>query len=508
MKKPIFFALLLLVLPCSIKAQPDDFDTIKNTDIYFSILRELSLYYVDSVQIGKLVNASIQAMLEQLDPYTEYVSEEDSEAFDFVITGRYGGIGALIRKANEGGIQITDPYKGYPADKAGLVAGDCILEIDGQSLTSVDVQTASNRLKGLAGSALTLKVHKLKTGDTVDLSLRREHIHISDVHYHCLLKDSIGYIHLNAFTKDGSRDFIKTFLELKKTGKMKSLILDLRSNGGGSLDEAVSTVGAFVPQGTTVVEARGRLKAFEAKYTTRENPLDTSIPIVVLVNNMSASSSEIVAGALQDLDRAVIVGTRTFGKGLVQSVRDLGYNAKLKITTAKYYTPSGRCVQIVDYSHRREDGSVGTVPDSLIKAFKTRNGRTVYDGGGITPDVAVELPTYHKISYSVVARDLLRPYALTYSVAHDHIAPPETFRLTDAEYDDFVQYLLDKDYGDQPESLSEFKSELKELLEEEICTLYYYQQGRLRNELPRDKQVNEAIDVLSNLSAYKKLLAN
>jgi carboxyl-terminal processing protease len=507
MKKPIFYALLLLILPGSVKAQSDDFETVKNTDIYFSILRELSLYYVDSVQVGKLVNASIQGMLEQLDPYTEYVPEEESDAFDFVITGRYGGIGAIIRKVNEG-IQVSDPYKGYPADKAGLVAGDCMLEIDGQSLKSIDVQTASNRLKGQAGSSLTLKVRKLKTGDTVDLSLTRERIRISDVHYHCLLKDSIGYIHLNAFTKGGSRDFINTFLELKKTGKMKSLLLDLRSNGGGSLDEAVNVVGAFVPRGTTVVEARGRLKDFEAKYVTREHPVDTTIPIAVLVNNMSASSSEIVAGALQDLDRAVIVGTRTFGKGLVQSVRDLGYNAKLKITTAKYYTPSGRCVQIVDYSHRREDGSVGTIPDSLIKAFKTRNGRTVYDGGGITPDVAVELPAYHKISYSVVARDLLRSYALTYFVAHDNIAPPETFRLADAEYDDFVQYLLHKDFGDQSDSLTQFKPELKSLLEEEICTLYYYQQGRLRNELPRDNQVNQAIEALSDRSAYRKILAN
>jgi carboxyl-terminal processing protease len=507
MRKNIFFALLLFVLPCSANAQSDDFNAVKSTDIYFSILRELSLYYVDSVQIGKLVDASIHAMLEQLDPYTEYVPEEDSEAFDFVITGRYGGIGAIIRKS-DCGIQITDPYQGYPADKAGLTAGDCILEIDGKALKSVDVQTASNRLKGLAGSALTLKVRKLKTGDTLDLQLAREHIHISDVHYHCLLKDSIGYIHLNAFTKDGSRDFIKTFLALKKTGKMKSLILDLRSNGGGSLDEAVNIVGAFVPRGTTVVEARGRLKDFEAKYVTREHPLDTVIPITVLVNNMSASSSEIVAGALQDLDRAVIVGTRTFGKGLVQSVRDLGYNAKLKITTAKYYTPSGRCVQIVDYSHRREDGSVGTIPDSLIKAFKTRNGRTVYDGGGITPDVVVELPGYHKISYSIAARDLLRSYALTYFVAHDAIAPPETFRLTDAEYDDFVQYLIDKDFNEQPDEFAQFKPELKKLLEEEICTLYYYQQGRLRNELPRDNQANKAIDVLSDQTAYKKILAN
>jgi carboxyl-terminal processing protease len=369
------------------------------------------------------------------------------------------------------------------------------------------VQAASSSLKGLSGSTFTLKVRKLKTGDTLNLQLARQRIHISDVDYYGIQHDSVGYMHLNSFTKNGSRDVANAFRELKQTGKMKALIIDLRSNGGGSLDEAVSIVGMFVPRGTTVVEARGRLKDFESKYVTKTDPLDTKIPIVVLTNNMSASSSEIVAGALQDLDRAVIVGTRTFGKGLVQSVRDLGYNAKLKITTAKYYTPSGRCVQIVDYTHRREDGSVGNIPDSLIKAFKTRNGRTVYDGGGITPDIVVEAPSYHKIAYTLVARGLLRSYAIIYSTTHDQLAPPETFRLTDEDYENFTQYLSTLDFDDKAGELTEYKPELKRLLEGEISSIYYYQQGRTRNELPRDEQVQKAIEVLNDTATYHKILA-
>ncbi|MDR3235974.1 MAG: S41 family peptidase [Prevotellaceae bacterium] len=505
MKKNFFIAALLVALPCSMHAQSDDFKVAKSIDLYFSVLRELSLYYVDSIQLENLVNVSIEAMLKELDPYTEYVSAEDADAFDFAITGAYGGIGAIIRKHNDG-IEISEPYRDYPADKAGLVPGDCILEIEGQSTKNMDVQTASNQLKGPLGNIITLTVRKLKTGDTIRLPLTRERIHISDVDYYGILKDSIGYIHLNAFTKGGSRDVAEAFKALKKTKKMKSLIFDLRSNGGGALDEAVNITGLFVPRGTTVVEARGRLKDFDARYVTKETPLDTDIPIVVLVNNMSASSSEIVTGAIQDLDRGVIVGTRTFGKGLVQSVRDIGFNAKLKITTAKYYTPSGRCVQIVDYSHRREDGSVGNIPDSLIKAFKTRNGRTVYDGGGITPDIVIETPAYHKISYLLATRGLFRSYAILYSTTHERIAPPETFRLTDKEYEAFLQYLSGKDFDDKDAELTTYKSEVQELLEQEICSIYYYQEGSLRNELPRDEQVSKALEVLGNKAEYRKIL--
>ncbi len=544
MKKLLLIAIICLSAPSLLMAQSDDFKIVKSTDTYFSILRELLLYYVDSVKVDKLVNTSIVSMLSSLDPYTEYVPEEQSEAFDFITTGIYGGMGALIRKTEQG-IQITDPYKGYPADLAGLVPGDCIIAIDGHSTQNINATDASNKLKGPAGSKLQLKVIKIKTGDTVDLQVTRVRIHISDVTYSGMLQDSIGYILLSSFTKDGSKDFAEAFHALKKTGKMKALILDLRSNGGGLLDEAVNILGMFVPKGTKVVEARGRLKEFEIGYKTQESPVDPQIPIAVVVNNMSASASEIVAGSIQDLDRGVIIGTRTFGKGLVQSIRDLNYNAKLKLTTAKYYIPSGRCIQIVDYSHRKEDGSVGNIPDSLIKAYKTANGRTVYDGGGITPDVKVESPIYHRIAYNLVSRDLLRPYAIEYYVKHPKIAPPETFRLTDAEYNDFVNYVKDKDFNDKTDSeilfdkftemakneklydtlkdeitvlqqkmsgdkgvdLIHFRPEIQRLLEEEICMVYYYQEGRVRSAIQRDTQIDSAIELLKNQEAYKKILS-
>ncbi len=543
MKKIFSVISLLALFSFTGKAQSADFNAVKNTEIYFSILRELSLYYVDSIKVDQLVDTGIEAMLNNLDPYTEYVPEEQAEAFDFATTGAYGGMGALIRK-DTNGIQVTGPYKGYPADKAGLVPGDCIIEIDGHSTKNLDINKGSDMLKGPAGSTLKLKVIKLKTGDTTDLQLTRVRIHISDVVYSCMMKDSIGYIMLSSFTKNGSKDFADALHALKKTGKMKSLIIDLRSNTGGLLDEAVNIVGMFVPKGTNVVEARGRLKEFEMNYTTKENPTEPTVPIAVLVNNLSASAAEIVAGSLQDLDRGVIIGTRTFGKGLVQSVRDLGYNAKLKLTTAKYYIPSGRCIQIVDYSHRREDGSVGNIPDSLIRAFKTKNGRTVYDGGGIVPDLKTESPSYNKISYSIVGRDLLRPFALRYFIGHHQIESPETFRLSDKEYDEFVDYLLEKDFDDKTETellferflesakqdklydiikpeldslqvrlspdkrqdLYLYRPELQRLLEEEICTIYYYQAGRLRSALPRDPQVEKAVELLQDPEAYRGIL--
>ena len=545
MKKILFILLIALLSPIVLSAQSNDFKIIKSTDTYFSILRELLLYYVDSVNVETLVNTSIEAMLNSLDPYTEFVPEEQSDAFDFMITGAYGGMGALIRKTDKG-IQITEPYKGFPADKAGLVPGDCIIEIDGVSTKNMDATEGSNKLKGAPGSKLQLKVIKIKTGDTVDVQITRVRIHISDVTYSGILRDSIGYIMLSGFTKDCSKDFADAFQALKKTNKMKSLIVDLRSNGGGSLDEAVNILGMFVPKGTKVVEARGRLKEFEIIYKTKDNPVDLEIPIVVLVNSISASAAEIVAGSFQDLDRGVIVGTRTFGKGLVQSVRDLNFNAKLKITTAKYYIPSGRCIQIVDYSHRKEDGSVGNIPDSLISAFTTSGGRVVYDGGGIIPDIKVESTSYPKIAYSLFARDLVRPYALEYFVKHQAIAPPETFRLTDNEYNDFVEYLMNKNFNDKTDSellferfieiakndklyevlqteidelqqkiatdkraeLMRFRPELQRLLEEEICTIYYYQEGRMRSAIQRDPQIDKAVEVLSNQKEYRQVLTH
>ncbi len=546
-KRTVFFAVIFLLAfslsPVKTQAQSPDFKILKSLDIYHTILRELSLFYVDSVQVDKLVETSINAMLEDLDPYTVYMPEEVSEDFDILTTGRYGGIGSLIKKVPEG-IEISEPYQGYPADRAGLVAGDVIIAIDGESTVTMDATTASKKMKGIVGATVHFTVVKLRTQKTVELDLVREQIHISDVTYSGMLRDGVGYIHLGSFTINGSRDFRNAFLALKKTGKLEKLIIDLRSNGGGPLEEAVNVVGCFVPRGSAVVSARGRVKGFDMTYKTKEEPLDLAIPIAVLVNSNSASSSEIVAGALQDFDRAVIVGTRTFGKGLVQAVRSVGYNAQLKITTAKYYTPSGRCVQAIDYSHRNEDGSVGQIPDSLIKEFHTKNGRKVYDGGGITPDVAMEPETYSKLVYNLLVRDLLRDYSVYYYAEHDSIPAPEQFNFSDNDYEAFVNFMADKEFDDKTNSeillerlitamtdehldesanteimalekkiihdrqskLLRFKDEIKPLLEDEICARYYYQAGRLRSIIRRDRQVQKTVEVLNNQIEYRKLL--
>ena len=539
----MLFIAFLSLLPIRGQAQSADFKALQSLDIYHSILRELSLFYVDSIQIDKLVETSINAMLEDLDPYTVYMPEEESEDFSILTTGRYGGVGSLIKKVPEG-IEISEPYQGFPIDRAGLVAGDIILSIDGESTAGMDATVASKKMKGIVGTTVKFKILKLRTRETIDIELVREQIHISDITYSGMMQDGVGYIHLGSFTINGSRDFRNAFLALKKTGELKKLIIDLRSNGGGPVEDAVNVVGCFVPRGTVVVSARGRTKGFDVTYKTKEEPLDIDIPIAVLVNNSSASSSEIVAGALQDLDRAVVLGTRTFGKGLVQTSRSLGYNAQLKITTMRYYTPSGRCVQAIDYSHRNEDGSVGYVPDSLIKEFHTKNGRKVYDGGGITPDVSMESASYSKIAYNILIRDLFRDYSVLYYAEHESIPEPEEFILSDEDYEAFIHFMTDKRFDDKTNSelllehlivamkeeqldetaaieitalqqkvnhdreskLRQYKDEFKPLIENEIANRYYYQAGRLRSILRRDKLLDKSIEVLNNTEEYHKLL--
>ena len=532
-----------VVGPVVAPAQSDDFKAARSLDIFHSTLRELSLFYVDSVKIDRLVETGVEAMLESLDPYTVYLPEEASDDFDIVTTGQYGGVGALIRKS-AGGVEISEQYEGFPADRAGLVAGDLLIEIDGQSAVDMPVDKASKTLRGIAGTEVALKVVKLRGGDTVALSVTRERVHISDVVYAGLVADSIGYIRVTSFTKDGSRDFKNAFLSLRKTGRLRQLIIDVRSNGGGLLDEAVNMVGLFVPYGTEVVTARGRIKLFEATYKTKETPLDTQIPIAVLVNSASASAAEILAGALQDMDRAAVVGTRTFGKGLVQSVRQLGYNTQLKVTSAKYYIPSGRCIQIIDYSHRNDDGSAGNIPDSLRKAFRTKNGRTVYDGGGITPDVLAEPATYTRTTYELAARDIPWKFSTHYFASHPAIAAPDDFRLTDDDYEQFIDYAVGQQFDgrtatelhleklvetlkseqlyddtkdelaalqakvstDKRDKLRRFRPELQPLLEEEIVARYYYTAGRIRAMLRRDTQMKTAIELLQQKEQYRALL--
>ncbi|MDR1551982.1 MAG: S41 family peptidase [Prevotellaceae bacterium] len=535
---------IVLLCACFIaSSSSDNFKIVKNLDIFFSVFRELNLLYVDDIDADKIVKSGIDGMLNELDPYTTFLPEEDSEEFDLATTGEYSGIGAIVGIQNSY-IQIAETYKDFPADKAGLVSGDLILSIDNISLYEKTTTEASNLLKGEQGTTVNLQIVKLKTSDTVNVKLTREKIHISGIAHAGIMHNNIGYIALSSFTQSCQKDFKNVLRELEATKQMKSLIIDLRGNTGGWLEGAIDIAGMFVKKGTEIVHSRGRIKDFDYSYKTKEEPLELNIPIVVLVNGGSASSSEIVAGALQDLDRAVIVGTRTFGKGLVQTVRPVGYNSRIKLTTAKYYIPSGRCIQAHNFSERNEDGSVATIPDSLKKEFNTVHGRKVYDGGGIMPDIEVKTDEFSDIAISLVLRNLIAEFAIKYFAKHENIAEPENFKITDADYFDFIEFLSDKEYDYQTkvenlaEKLSEeikngkyndniksqidalknqithdkikdlqtYKHEISQLIEEEIAGKYFYQQGRIRKILTDDRQLDAAIDILLNPNKYSEIL--
>ncbi len=532
MKKLLSFitGLAFLLITLSAQAQSNDFKAAKSLEIQLSILRELSMLYVDSIQVDKLVKIGIDAMLESLDPYTVYIPEEDDENLELLTTGSYGGIGALIKKT-EKSIIISEQYENSPAALNGLVAGDTIVKVDNIPTENLKVEEVSAKMKGKPGTDVKFVVNKLKGPQGVELTITRQRIHFSDVEYSGMISDSTGYIRITGFTLGGAKDVRKALLDLKASGKLKRLIIDLRGNGGGILDEAVEVVSLFVPKSTLVVYSKGKIPQMDMKYYTKEEPVDTQLPLVVLVNSASASSSEIVTGALQDLDRATIIGTRTFGKGLVQSIRDVGFNDKIKLTTAKYYIPSGRCVQAIDYSHRNPDGSVGQIPDSLIKAFKTVNkGRIVYDGGGITPDIPLVPEQYSRAAVSLVYNDILHTYSVNYYKNHDKISDPTNFSLTDQEYADFVKFASDKSFDQRTATEVEFdqvvalskreglydnmketiealekkvklskaevlmknSKEIKSLLEEEICARYYYQKGRVASIIRNDKMLQNA----------------
>ncbi len=529
----IAIASLLLIFSGNAVAQSPSFKIGKSIDIQFNVLRELSMLYVDSVDIDQLVMRATEAMLESLDPYTTIISDQDRESFEMLTTGSYGGIGSIIRKDGPE-VLISEVYENTPAAKNGLNAGDRIISINGVSVASLRVDECSDMLKGAPGTTVCLIIKKLRSGETEELNIKREKIHISDVAYSGMISDTTGYIRITGFTFGGAKDVRKALLALRKNKNLKRVVLDLRGNGGGILDEAVEIVSLFVPRGTKVVSSIGKFKQADIDYYTSDDPVDTEIPLVVMVNTASASSSEIVAGALQDLDRATVVGTRTFGKGLVQSVRDLGYNNRLKITTAKYYTPSGRCVQAIDYSQRNEDGSVGFIPDSLITSFKTLNlGRTVYDGGGITPDVTLETQSFSRVAVALIYGEIIHDYSIEYFRSNDSIASPSLFEMTDREYLQFVEWAKEKEfdhrtatevefdkmlsiakresvYEELKESFSQMekqikftkeqvlmrsKEEIKQLLEEEISNRYYFQRGRIESMLRNDTQVKEAASV-------------
>ena len=464
-------AIVLLLSPSFRgNAQSRNFKLTQGLEIQYNILRTLATEYVDTVDFAKLINYGIDAMLQSIDPYTEFVPEENSETIEMMTTASYGGIGATIRKDTLG-VMIMQTYEGSPAIRYNIEPGDIILKIDGTPCNTLTVDECSKRMRGNPGTQVTFLIKKGRTGKNEEIVVTRDKVHTSDVPYFGLLEapDTLkicptGYIKLSSFTLNGSEDVRKALISLKDQGAQR-IILDLRGNGGGLMDEATDIVSLFVPKGTLVATARGRGEGANFSCVTDKAPVDTLIPLMVLVSSSSASSSEIVAGALQDLDRALIVGTRTYGKGLVQSFRPVGYNGKLKLTIAKYYTPSGRCIQILDYAHRNPDGSVGSVPDSLKKAFQTKHGRTVYDGGGITPDIEIKPETYSRPALALSLSGILEEYAVDFYTRNPDF-PDGVFKMTDAQWEDFVKYAATKKFDHRSASEIVFEQLVREAKEE------------------------------------------
>jgi carboxyl-terminal processing protease len=521
----------------------DDFETVKNLDVFYTLYKELNLYYVDDVDAGKIIKTGIDAMLESLDPYTVYIPESEMEDLKFMTTGQYGGIGALIRQHGDY-VVIAEPYETFPAYLAGLKAGDILLEVDGKSLKGRKTSEVSELLKGQPNTSLNIKVERYGNSEPIDFEFMRQEVKVPSVPYYGMIGNGIAYIVLTRFTNGAGDEIRKAYLELKKDNQITGVIIDLRSNPGGLLMEAVNVTNIFVDKGQEVVSTRGKVSEWDKVYQAPREALDVTVPLVILVNRGSASASEIVSGAIQDLDRGVIIGQRTYGKGLVQTTRDLSYNAKLKVTTAKYYIPSGRCIQALDYSHRNEDGSVGRVPDSLVSEFSTSNGRKVFDGGGILPDIVIKPEGISNISIALSLQNIIFDYATIYASNHDSIAKPGVFKITDQEYNDFVDFASSKDFNydtkseevldelieitkkekyfnvvdedienlkeklahDVKKDLSVFKDEIIELLSSEIVTRYYFQKGRVEYNLAVDKEVEQAIQVISDSVMYRSIL--
>lgn len=527
------FALAAVIMTLSIPTwgQSQNFKNGEVLEIEHAVIKELINNYVDTVKLDEILTYGIEAMLNRLDPYTVYIPEEDQEGLEMMISGTYGGIGAIIFKRPGEGVIINEPYQGSPAVKAGLQPGDMILSIDGQDVFDLESAECSERMKGKPGTSVNFKIKKVRSVDTVNVDVVRERIHLPDIEYAGMLNDSTGYIRLTGFTTGAAQDMRDEVVRLKKEG-MRRMVLDLRGNGGGAMNEAVDIASIFLPRNTLVVSAKGRNNAKVAEYRTMIEPVDTAMPLLVLIDGASASSAEIVAGAIQDLDRGTIMGTRSYGKGLVQTIRPLPYNGQLKVTTARYYTPSGRCVQALDYSNRKQDGSVGYVPDSLRKEFRTAKGRIVKDGGGITPDVELATQEYSRIVYSLVLNGIIEEYTLDYVSKHDSIASPDDFRLSDEDFEGFIKFASGKDFdyrsqakalmdevkkaiedeglaklvGTQVDSLSKAvdldketiirsnKDEIVPFIEEEIVVRYYFQPSGVKVRLRTDTQLHEALE--------------
>jgi len=534
-------ALAGLALIVSVAFRPDYFEISKQLDIFTNVFKEVSLYYVDDTQPGELMTEAVNSMLKSLDPYTNYIPEERVEDFKIQTTGSYGGIGASIRKRGDEVI-LTTPYEGFAADKAGLKAGDKIISVDGKSVSGKTTEDVSQVLKGAAGTELTMVIER--EGEKLTKTFEREDVQVKSVPYYGMLENNIGYIVLTSFTDKASKEIKAALKDLKKENEINGLVLDLRGNPGGLLNEAVNVTNIFIEKGKEVVDTRGKMEEWEKTYKTLNSPDDLEIPVAVLINRGSASASEIVAGTLQDYDRAVIFGQRSFGKGLVQQTRQLSYGAQLKVTIAKYYTPSGRCIQAINYAERDEDGSVVKIPDSLRTRFETANGRPVFDGGGIDPDIELEEEELNPVIISLYKEMLLFDWATEYARTHETIAPAEKFGLTDEEYASFVNWVSNKEFdyrtktekalerletsareegyltgleaeiaslrkqyeSREDDDLKANKKNIKKLLEEEIASRYYYDSGRIANALHTDSEVAKAVELLSKPEEYQSIL--
>jgi len=517
-----------------------DFRIAKNLDIFFSLFRELNTFYVDEINPDKIIKTGIDDMLKSLDPYTVYYPESEIDEFTFMTTGKYGGIGSMVRDNGDFAV-ITEIYRGFPADQAGIKPGDIIKKVDSVSLKGLSTNKVSEKLKGDPGTTIVLTIER--NGKETDYSMKREKIAVPPVPYYGMIDSKTGYIRFTNFTQNCIEEVKKALVALKDQNP-QSIILDLRGNPGGLLSEAVEIVNLFVGEGSEVVSTKGNVKQFDADYKTTKPAVDEKIPLAVIINRGSASASEIVAGAIQDLDRGVIIGQRSYGKGLVQITRPLSYNTQLKVTTAKYYIPSGRCIQALDFSHPNEDGSVGVIPDSLISEFKTKNGRIVKDGGGITPDIEALPENLSQISTELYLRNFIFDYATRYYWAHPDIKSPDQFKFTDQDFSDFKSFITQKNFNyrtvteqsfnelvtnakrekyydihkdlfdalekdiahDLDEDLVTSKNEITELIEDEITGRYFYEDGAIKWTLKTDEQVLKTVEVLNNKEQYSSIL--
>lgn len=535
-KKIVVLSIIVLSIGgLAFKPVDDYFEISKNIDVFVTLFREVNLFYVDEVRPGELMKTGIDAMLESLDPYTNFISESEIEDYRFMTTGEYGGIGASVKQM-DGKIVIAEIYEGFAAQKGGMKPGDVLVDIEGKNVKNKASDEISKLLKGQSGTRVKITVERPGETTPVKLELTREEIKVKNVPYYGMLDNDIGFIKLTGFTDGAAQEVKDAFLNLQSENKCSGLILDLRDNPGGLLHEAVDIVNLFTEKGTEVVFTRGKIKEWDKSYKTLNAPLDISIPLVVLVNKGSASASEIVSGALQDLDRAIVVGQRTYGKGLVQQTRPLNYGSQVKITVAKYYVPSGRCIQALNYANRKNDGSVEKVPDSLITAFKTKGGRIVYDGAGINPDVNTDPVPYNPLVAALVEGNYIFDFATDYALKNKSVATANKFRLSEQEYGSFVRFVESKNFDYAPKSelvikefkekaekegayqemkteydalmnkvkqrkkddLTRYKNEVLPWLEEEIAGRYYYQRGRMEATIKYDKEINDALSLIKS----------